>query len=196
VSGSRRKGRDEPAPALKRPQRTAPILSPLPQGLGRLAGARHGAPGPRGPGARAGAPLAAFRVFPRGDVAIAWTLAALYALLFLVVSKERYDTFAFRDQDLAQHAQALWALLHGSTHISIFGVSFLGNHLHWATFALAPLYAMFPTPFLLLAVQTLALAAGAIPLFWIAERRLGGRLAVAVVAAYLLYPALGYVNLA
>ncbi len=182
---------------MRRPPRNAPILSPIPRvaGGGADPGGREGRGG-RGGRRAGGASRDAFRGLPSGNLLLVWVAAGIYAIVFLLVSKERYDTFAFRDQDLSQHAQALWALLHGSTQISIFGVSFLGNHLHWATFALAPLYAMFPSPVLLLAVQTFALAAGAIPLFHIAERRVGGRLGLAVVAAYLLYPALGYVNLA
>jgi uncharacterized membrane protein len=129
------------------------------------------------------------------SLALVAGLAVLYALLFLAVSKARFDRFAFRDQDLALNAQALWVLLHGSMHVSIYGVSFLGNHLQWATFVLAPLYALWSSPMLLLAAQTLALAAGPFPLYRIAERRLGPGLGVAVVAAYLLCPALGYVNL-
>jgi uncharacterized membrane protein len=123
-------------------------------------------------------------------------LSAAYAILFVAIAKVRLDRFAFRDQDLPLNLQALWAVLHGSTHISIFGVSFLGNHLQWATFPLAPLYALWQSPMFLLTLQTIALASGALPLHRIASRRLGGGLAAAVVASYLLYPALGYVNLA
>ncbi len=134
------------------------------------------------------------RGVPGGPLALVAALAGLYALVFLVASKARFDRFAFRDEDLALNAQALWMLLRGSTHNSILGISFLGNHLHWATFLLAPFYAIFPSPLFLLSVQTLALAAGAFPLYRIAERRLGSDLGVVVVGAYLIYPALGYVN--
>lgn len=185
--------RESPRFRVRRAERTraAPALSPIPASVARAFAPRAGARG-----GTAGAARSARAGVPGGAALLAGALAAAYALLFLAVAARRLAAFAFDDQDLALHTQALWSVLHGSTQISILGVSFLGNHLHFATFALAPLYAAFPSPMLLLTLQTFALAAAASPLFRIAERRLGGGLALAVVAAYLLYPALGYVNLA
>jgi uncharacterized membrane protein len=62
---------------------------------------------------------------------------------------------------------------------------------------LAPLWMLLPTPVMLLVVQSAAVAAGALPIYWLARKRLGStRVAAALALVYLLYPwaAWGTVN--
>jgi len=73
------------------------------------------------------------------------------------------------------------------------------NHLgvHWTPwlFVLIPGYFLFSTPYYLLIVQTLALAAGAFPLYFLALHILKKKnLALLIAAGYLLYPSLHWVN--
>jgi len=121
---------------------------------------------------------------------------AAYALVYLIVCAIKYRDYLYKDFDLAIFVQATDRLLHGSTFSSIRGMSWLGDHSSLVLFLLAPLWALASHPFTLLAVQTLALALGAWPLFRLARRNLpGGLLPVTAAFLYLLYPAVGYSNL-
>jgi uncharacterized membrane protein len=108
--------------------------------------------------------------------------------------KWRY--FLYRDFDLAIFAQAMERLLRGSLHGSIRGMAWPGDHASLVLFLVAPIYAIARHPFTLLAIQTAALALGAVAVYRIARRRLSrGDVAWALAAAYLLQPALCYLNL-
>lgn len=121
---------------------------------------------------------------------------ALYALIYLIVCAIKYRDYLYKDFDLAIFVQATDRILHGTTFSSIRGMSWLGDHSSLVLFLLAPLWAVAPHPFTLLAVQTLALALGAWPLYRLARRTLpGGTLPVTVALLYLMYPAVGYTNL-
>jgi uncharacterized membrane protein len=75
-------------------------------------------------------------------------------------------------------------------------MNWLGDHSSLVLFAIAPLYAAFRHPALLLVIQCLAVAMGALPLFQLARRELSHEpLAVAIAALYLINPAVGYVQL-
>src|SRR5690606_23412919 len=60
---------------------------------------------------------------------------------------------------------------------------------------IAPLYWIWSDPRLLLWLQAVVVALGAVPLYWFARRRVGGWPAVGVAAAYLLSPPLQGANL-
>ena len=65
----------------------------------------------------------------------------------------------------------------------------LGGHVDPILGALAPLWIVLPSPLTLIAVQVVAVAVGALPLFWLARRHLGSDKAAALLAlAYLVYP--------
>lgn len=73
------------------------------------------------------------------------------------------------------------------------------NHLgvHWSPFLLllAPVYALAPSPYTLLFIQALALALGALPLYFLAKDTLKNKKQALVISSlYLLYPALHWVN--
>jgi hypothetical protein len=73
--------------------------------------------------------------------------------------------------------------------------NFLGIHFVPLLAVLGPLYRLWPDARLLLVVQSVVLASGAIPLFGFARPRLGSRLALLLIAVYFLYPPLHYVAL-
>ena len=53
----------------------------------------------------------------------------------------------------------------------------------------APLWWLWPSPDLLLTVQAIAVALGALPVFWLARKHLGSeRAALGFALVYLLYP--------
>ncbi len=121
--------------------------------------------------------------------------ALVYVLLLGSIAQTRYIYYGFSDFDLAVHAQSTWNILHGSIDSSILGIPFPGNHMALILFLLAPFYAIFPSPLLLLHVQTMVLAAGAIGIFMLAKRELSVKWTAALAVVYLAYPPLIYMNL-
>jgi uncharacterized membrane protein len=108
---------------------------------------------------------------------------------------QRHDRFNSTGYDLAIKEQVVWNTLHGRFFASSVEVeNAFADHFQPVMLALIPLYALFPSPKLLLWVQVIGLAAGAIPLYRLARRRLDSPwLALAAAAAYLLYPAIGFI---
>lgn len=128
------------------------------------------------------------------DIAL-WGAIFFYIIIFSFLVISKYNSYAYGDFDFAHHAQTLWNILHGSIDCSILGLKFLGNHANIILFFIAPLYAIFPHPELLLILQTVFLALSAWPIYLIGKKVINKRVAFVVSACYLLYPAVGYINL-
>lgn len=132
----------------------------------------------------------------RHDKACVLGLILGYALLYSLLSVVKYRYYLYRDFDLAIFAHAADRLLHGALYESIGGRNWLGDHVSLVMMFVAPLYAVFRHPILLLVLQSVALALGAWPVFQLARREVGAGFApVGLAAAYLMFPALGYLNL-
>ncbi|MFN8532239.1 MAG: DUF2079 domain-containing protein [Dehalococcoidia bacterium] len=151
------------------------------------------------------APTRAFSILGTRSIAIdRWTivrggLVLLYFGILSALSIGTWASFTEFDADLAINDQLVWNASRfrpfASTLIEHADNS-LGDHFAFFQVFLAPLYWLWPDPRTLLLAQTGGLALAALPLGWIADRRLGSRaLATAIVAAYLLYPPLHYLNL-
>lgn len=104
-----------------------------------------------------------------------------------------YGTFGF---DMGIHDQGIWLLSRLRTpFVTVRGLHYLGHHLNLISVAFVPLYWLGGGPGLLYLVQTVALGAGAVPVYLLARDRLGeATLALVPAGAYLLYPSLGWVN--
>ena len=128
-------------------------------------------------------------------------LAALaYAAFFSLASVLRHETLQSGTFDLAFMDQALWNTIHGV----LLGVSIepgtatseLGYHFEPILIPIAALYWLYSSPDVLLVLQSVVLALGALPASWLAYRRLGSNVAAVVFAlAYLLYPGLEAANM-
>ena len=118
-----------------------------------------------------------------------------YILYFSLISLVKFYAFGFYDFDLAVHGLTMYNLLHGSLYNSILGIPFLGNHVHLILFFILPIYSIFQHPLTLLFIQTLFLGLGALPVYLLARKILDDDWGLALAAAYLFYPALGYLNL-
>ena len=123
-----------------------------------------------------------------------YVFAALWACLLVAVAIRRH--LAFDDNgDLAIFDQAFWNTLHGaflrSTLIpGIPGETIIfADHFDPLQLLLLPLYQAWPSPLLLLAVQSVMLALGALPLYWLARDRFPDSPALSAVfpVLYLLY---------
>lgn len=133
-------------------------------------------------------------IFLNSDI-IAFLLIALYLFFFGLISILKYNSFSYNDFDLAVHAQTLYNILHGSIESSILGVPFLGNHLNFILFLIAPIYAIFKNPITLLLLQTMALGCSGYPIYLIAKEELPKAFSLVLLFSYLFYPCIGYINL-
>jgi uncharacterized membrane protein len=119
-----------------------------------------------------------------------------YILAYGWLSSERHNRFNSTGFDLAIKEQVVWNTTHGRFFASSPEVdNAFADHFQPLMLALIPFYVTAPSPKVLLLVQTIGLALGAIPLYRLAERRLkNSSVALVLAAAYLLFPALGFIN--
>jgi uncharacterized membrane protein len=132
----------------------------------------------------------------RADVAVrvVYVGAAAYAVLFGAAAVVHYLVFKTPRGDLGNMVQAIWNTLHGHFLEATTGSGHqrdrLGFHVDPFLLLFAPLLWIWSSPLLLPIVQALAVASGALPVFWLARKHLGSSRAGAHFAfAYLLYPA-------
>jgi len=119
---------------------------------------------------------------------------ATYAALFVFAALIHYTVFKTPRLDLGDMVQAIWSTRHGhfleTTTLTGHQRDRLGFHVDPFLLLFVPLVWIRSWPLLLPIVQVLALASGALPVFWLARKHLGSARAGAHFAfAYLLYPA-------
>jgi uncharacterized membrane protein len=117
-----------------------------------------------------------------------WIATAVYALVYVALDYDRYATY-HSGADLGLFAQTISSAGHGFSN-TIEGGSHFWFHFSPLLYLFAPLLWLVRSPFALLAVQAVACALIAPPLFLIARRRIPERLAFGVALAGLLYPPL------
>lgn len=130
-------------------------------------------------------------------------LACLYAAYFIVYLTSRQAAFLTHAEDLGIMDQAIWTTLHGNMlHMTICnivgdtncyslnGIPRFAIHFEPVLFIVSLFYIPWPSPDTLLVLQSIVVATGALPAFWLARLRLRNEWASAAIAAlYLLYPA-------
>jgi uncharacterized membrane protein len=135
-----------------------------------------------------------------GPKGLLWAAISAYACGFGALSILRYWSFNAGRFDLGNMTQAVWATAHGHplavTNLQGEQVSRLGSHVDPILVLFAPLWWLWPSPSMLLAAQTVAIALGALPVFWLARKHLGSeRAGLGFALAYLLYPATEWLTL-
>lgn len=138
------------------------------------------------------------RTGPRAATVAALGLAGAYAAAISWLAVVQHTTFHTRARDMGIYAQVLWNGGHGrpfaSTLLADNG-SHLAEHVAPVLALLGPLYALAPTPTMLLVIQQLCLAGAGLPLFFWARRRLGDPLALLLLLGFYLMPAMSRVAL-
>ncbi|MEK7570849.1 MAG: DUF2079 domain-containing protein [Patescibacteria group bacterium] len=134
-------------------------------------------------------------------ISIVATMVVFYCLYFVPITFLRYDNFNTGKFDLGNMSQTVWNTIHGrfflltnpdGTNI----ISRLGVHSDFILVLLAPFYALWQNPKMLLLIQTIILAAGAIFVYLIARDVLKNRFLPLVFSfMYLINPALQRTNL-
>jgi uncharacterized membrane protein len=121
-----------------------------------------------------------------------------YAVVMGVAAWYKYEHFGY-GYDQVDFEQAVWATTQGRPFFDsrfnftnvVFGMDFMP-----ALGAFLPFYAIFPSPHTMNLLETVTIALGALPVYWLARDVIGSRIAgLAFAATYLLYPTIEYVNL-
>jgi uncharacterized membrane protein len=125
---------------------------------------------------------------------------AAYAAGFAALSVLRHEAFVTGRFDLGNMVQAVWSTAHGHplrmTGLHGDQITRLGAHVDPILVLFTPLWWLWPSPNLLLMAQAIAVALGAVPVFWLARKHLGSAQAgLGFALAYLLYPATGWLTL-
>src|SRR5256714_2618574 len=106
-----------------------------------------------------------------------WAAVAAYATAFAALSVLRHRAFETGRFDLGNMVQAVWSTAHGHllevTNLHGAQISRLAAHVDPILIVFAPLWWIWPSPSLLLTAQALAVALGALPLFWLARKHTG-----------------------
>ena len=145
-------------------------------------------------------------------------LMLLYAFFFSAYSLQRHAALSSYAADLSFIDQPMWNTLHGrflERTMEDRQVSRVAEHLEPIILLIAPIYSLWDDVRAILIIQSIALALGALPVYWIARRVLGGShtdpatsphpleaslrrvgLSLMFVVAYLMFPALQAANVA
>jgi uncharacterized membrane protein len=137
---------------------------------------------------------------PRDDFHIplaVWLCYGAYVVVFVAMNWQLYRSLLLPHGDSAMYEEHLWNLLHGKGFRSYLDQGlFLGEHIQVIHLLLIPLYVLWPSQMLLELCDSAVLAAGCIPVYWMARRHAGSsRVAVWLAAAYLLYFPLQFLDI-
>lgn len=130
-------------------------------------------------------------------------LASVFSIFFIAFLTSRHNAYLTGAEDMGIMDQAVWSITHGqllhqticnivsdTNCYSSAGVSRFAIHFEPILFPISLLYFVLPGPNTLVIFQTLVVASGAFPAFWLARLRLRNDLAAVPFALlYLLYPA-------
>ena len=135
-----------------------------------------------------------------GWTALVWGFILAYIITFGLLSAQRHLAFESNALDLGNYDQALWNLVNGRgltlTMLPDISLHRMGLHVEPILYLLAPLYWLWPSPLVLVWIQSFALGVAGWPLYLLARQRLGQKgPAVAIVLAYLLLPATQSINM-
>jgi uncharacterized membrane protein len=128
---------------------------------------------------------------------VLWLMVAGYTLFFSYLSFLNHDYFGTNGFDLGIFDYAAWNNWHGSFFPATFiGLNSLwGIHFQPILLPLGVIYLIWPDAKALLLIQSLVLAVGVFPIYWLAKRRLNEWAGLVFALVYLLFPALQGANL-
>jgi uncharacterized membrane protein len=125
---------------------------------------------------------------------LVFAVSALYALVFVAAAILHFLAYRSAHLDLGTMTQTVWSTAHGHllemTNANGRNVMRFAYHVDPMLALLVPLWWIWPSGVMLVTVQAVAVAGGAIPVYWLARKHLRTeRSAVHFAFAYLLFPA-------
>lgn len=129
-------------------------------------------------------------------------MVLIYCIAVSAITIWKEQTFLTSGFDLGIFNQAFWTTLfehnmfYETGDLSFNpGGSFFGVHFSPILFLLLPFYGLYPAPESLLVMQTVVLALGAFPVYWMSRDKLRQKVALGITGAYLINPLLLFINL-
>ena len=131
-----------------------------------------------------------------GPVTVLVAMISLYIAVFGSLTWSQQSNFGTFGFDMGIYDQGIWLVSRFKTpFLTVRGLNFFAHHVNLITLGLVPFYWLGGGPHLLYAVETVAMALGAVPVWLLARDRLGNAwLALVLSASYLLYPSLEWIN--
>src|SRR3989344_3377633 len=128
-----------------------------------------------------------------------WFAVSAVTIFIIVIgsmSLARHYTFQTQTWDMAAFDQSMWNTLHGQFMYNTFeGKNHFAIHFSPLLMLLLPFYALWQSPYTLLALQTTALGFSIIPVYLLARQYLSPLLTKCVTVMYACYPSLAWVAL-
>jgi uncharacterized membrane protein len=123
-------------------------------------------------------------------------MIAAYAAVFGSLTWQQQSNFGTFGFDMGIYDQGIWLMSRfKDPFITVRGLDWFGHHVIGVTFLFVPFYWLGAGPHFLYLVETVWLAVGAVPIWLLARDRLENPwAALALAAAYLLYPSLQWIN--
>jgi uncharacterized membrane protein len=123
-------------------------------------------------------------------------MMAAYVAVFGSLTWQQQSNFGTFGFDMGIYDQGIWLLSRfKDPFVTVRGLQWFGHHVVGITFLFVPFYWLGAGPHFLYLVQTVWLAAGAIPIWLLARDRLENPwTALPLAAAYLLYPTLEWIT--
>ena len=141
------------------------------------------------------------RLSSRIRLASSWTLVvgaaiAAYAVYFSYTTVQIHRGLGTSAYDFGLYDQGIWLLSRGKTpFVTLMGRNLFGDHTSFILVLLVPLMWIISSTSLLFVVQSVAIAAAAIPIYAFARKHLeSDALGCVFACTYLLYPAVSWTN--
>jgi uncharacterized membrane protein len=123
--------------------------------------------------------------------AFVYAFSAVYAAVFIAAAVSNYLFYFAPRFDLGNMVQVIWSTSHGHflriSDPTGAEMSRLGAHFDPFLVVLVPLWWIWSNPLVLFGAQAVAVASGALPVYWLARKHLDSGFAVVFAIAYLLY---------
>lgn len=119
-----------------------------------------------------------------------------YVLIFGTLTWKQQSNFATFGYDMGLYDQGIWLVSRfKNPFLTVRGLNYFGHHVNLITLLFVPAYWLGAGPHFLYVVETLAMAAGAIPVWLLARDRSDSAwFALAPATAFLLFPSLQWIN--
>ncbi len=138
-----------------------------------------------------------FMRLPRaGPVTALVAMMLVYIAVFGTLTYQQQSNYGTYGFDMGIYDQGIWLVSHfHNPFVTIRGLDYFGHHVNIITLLFVPAYWLGAGPHFLYAVETVWLAAGAIPIWLLGRDRLESSwMPLGLCGAYLLYPSVEWIN--
>jgi uncharacterized membrane protein len=119
----------------------------------------------------------------------------IYIGVFGTLTWRQQSNFATFGYDMGIYDQGIWLVSHfRDPFVTVRGLNYFGHHVNLITLLFVPAYWLGAGPHCLYLVETVVMAAGALPVWLLARDKTSPWVALVPAAAFLLFPSLEWIN--